>query len=70
MTRGLGRPTTTNELIHRLRLIADAGGVLTHERIRTIIEAADRLEDMDERIAIMTEHENPDTSFPYGGGSE
>lgn len=37
--------------------MADAGGVLTRDRVKTIIEAADRLEDLDERIAIITETE-------------
>ena len=35
--------------------MADAGGMLTRDRIKTIIETADRLEDLDERIAIMME---------------
>lgn len=54
---GMGRPITTNELIRRLRLMADSGGLLTRDRLRVLIEAADRLEDLDERVAIMTEHE-------------
>ena len=54
---GMGKPITTKELIHRLRLMADSGGMLTRDRLRVLIEAADRLEDIDERIAIMTEHE-------------
>ena len=57
MSKGLGQPTPTEKLIHRLRLMADAGGVLTRDRVKTIIEAADRLEDLDERIAIITETE-------------
>ena len=46
-------------LIHKLRLMADAGGMLTKDRLRVIRESADRLESIDERIAIMTETENP-----------
>ena len=45
----------TNELIRRLRLMASAGGMLTRDRIEAISQAADRLENFDERIAIMTE---------------
>lgn len=63
----LGQPTSTVQLIHRLRLMADSGGMLTRDRIRTIIEAADRLEDLDERIAIMAEGSNTSldaTMFP------
>lgn len=59
MSKGLGQPTPTNKLIHRLRLMADAGGMLSRDRLRTIIEAADRLEDLDERVAIMSEPYKP-----------
>ena len=45
----------TNKLIDRLRLMASVGGMLTKDRIEAISQAADRLEDFDERIAIMTE---------------
>ena len=57
MAKGIGQPTPTTTLIHKLRLMADAGGVLTRDRIRVIIETADRLEELDERVAIMTECE-------------
>lgn len=58
--KDLGQPTPTDKLIHKLRLMADAGGVLTRDRIRVVIESADRLEDLDERIAIMTETQGGD----------
>lgn len=57
MSKGISQPTSTDKLIHKLRLMADAGGVLTRDRIRVIIESADRLEELDERIAIMSETE-------------
>ena len=57
MSKGIGQPTSTDKLIHKLHLMADVGGVLTRDRIRVIIEAADRLEELDERIAIMSETE-------------
>ena len=57
----LGQPTPTTKLIHLLRFMADAGGLLTRDRIRTIIESADRLEELDERVAIMME--GTDTSL-------
>lgn len=65
----LGTPTPTVKLIHYLRLMADAGGVLTRNRIRTLIESADRLEDLDERIAIMSEQDyaGQTPSFPPEG---
>lgn len=55
MAKGISTPTPTNTLIHKLRLMADAGGMLTRDRIRVIIESADRMEDLDERVAIMSE---------------
>lgn len=49
--------------------MASAGGMLTRDRLRTISDAADRLEILDERVAIMTENEPvtneiPDPSTP------
>jgi len=58
MGNGIGTPTPTVTLIRRLRLMADSGGMLSRDRLRTIIEAADRLEDLDERVAIMAEGNN------------
>ena len=46
---------STNDLIKRLRLMADSGGMLSRDRLEAVRQAADRLEDLDERIAIMTE---------------
>lgn len=47
----------TLQLIKRLHLMADTGGMLTRDRTDAIRQAADRLEDLDERIAIMTEQQ-------------
>lgn len=62
MAKGYRQPTPTNTLIRRLRLMADTGGMLSRDRIRTISESADRLEELDERVAIMSEcrEENAD----------
>lgn len=46
MSKGLGQPTPTDTLVHRLRLMADSGGMLTRDRTRTVIEAADRLDEL------------------------
>ena len=54
----LGNPTPTQTLIHRLRLMADAGGVLTKDRTRTVIETADRLEELDEQLTILADRNN------------
>lgn len=52
----------TNKLIDRLRLMASAGGMLTKDRIEAVVQAADRLEDLDERVAIMSESETRATT--------
>ena len=52
----------TNKLIDRLRLMASAGGMLTKDRIEAVVQAADRLEDLDERVAIMRESETRATT--------
>ena len=58
MNKISGNPTPTSKLVYRLRLMAEAGGMLTRDRIRTLIESADRLDDLDERVAIMEEGNN------------
>lgn len=62
MGKGIGNPTPTSVIIHRLRLMADAGGVLTRDRVKTVIEAADRIEELNERIAVMAEKNNTSLS--------
>ena len=62
----------TDKIVSRLRLMAGAGGMLTRDRLMTVTLAADRLEDLEERIAIMTEQENAGNvnkiNFPIYGG--
>lgn len=58
MKKGIGIPTPTQTLVHRLRLMADAGGVLTRDRVKTVIEAADRMEELNEQVITMTNHPN------------
>lgn len=70
MSKHLGQRTPTDKLIHRLRLMADAGGVLTRDRIRIIIESADRMEELDERVAIMSEMDNPMHIDSFDNGNE
>lgn len=49
--------------------MAGAGGMLTRDRLLTCTLAADRLEELDEQIAIMTEQENAARiNFPLYGG--
>ena len=46
----MGQRTPTEKLIHRLRLMADAGGMLSRDRRRTVIEAADRLDELNDIV--------------------
>lgn len=55
------QPTKTETLIHRLNLMAEAGGMITKDRRRTIMEAAGRLSELDEAMRILTEQK------PQGG---
>lgn len=47
--------TPTKDLVRKLRLMGESGGMLTRDRLRVVLESADRLEDLDERVAIMME---------------
>lgn len=61
------------KLISRLRLMADAGGMLTRDRLKVIRESADRLEEYSERIAIMDETKplpEDAMNFPAGGDTD
>ena len=58
MNKVSGNPISTMEIVRRLRLMAGAGGRLSRDRLITVTQAADRLEDYDERIAIMLEGNN------------
>lgn len=68
-----GNPLSTDTLIHRLRMMAASGGPLTDDRTNVLLQAADRLEDYAERIAIMTENDplsEDALNFPTGGDGE
>ena len=58
MTKCIGNPTPTDKLIHRLRLMADAGGMITRDRLRTIIESADRMETLNDQISVLADRNN------------
>ena len=44
------------QLIKRLHLMADTGGMLSNDRTEAVRQAADRIDEYAERIAMMTEH--------------
>ena len=62
MNKVSGNPMPTDKIVSRLRLMAGAGGMLTRDRLMTVTLAADRLEDLEERVAIMTEQENAENA--------
>ena len=53
--------------VSQLRSLAQSAFFLTPKRKRDLLFAADLLEDLDERIAFMSEHTAPPqaTQFPY-----
>lgn len=72
MNKVSGNPMPTDKIVSRLRLMTGAGGMLTCDRLLTCTLAADRLEELEERVAIMTEQENEENAsridFPIYGG--
>lgn len=53
-------PTPTDKLIGRLTLMAESGGMLTKDRIRTIQESAGRMRELDEAVRILREDSGGD----------
>ena len=67
------KQTSVSSLIFELRLYADSGGCLTRVSVPPdlLVQAADKIEQMEERIAIMTENENKGRiTFPVYGGNK
>ena len=58
------QPLKTDQIVRRLRLMAEAGGLITRDRRDVIIQAADKIDELAERIAIMTEHEYKEGDSP------
>ena len=54
------QPTKTDTLVHRLRLMAESGGMITKDRRRTIMEAAGRLSELNEAVQILQQHGGED----------
>ena len=52
------QPLKPETIVHRLRLMAESGGVITRDRRYVIIEAADLIEELNERVEIMMEGNN------------
>lgn len=47
------KPMKTSEILRRLDIMAESGGMLTKDRIRAIREAAARIRDLDEALRIL-----------------
>ena len=60
----LSRYIPTTELIHKLRLLVSTTKMSLFNT-KIIMDAADRLEELDERVAIMTEHEATDADIAF-----
>lgn len=50
------QPLKPETIVHRLRLMAESGGVITRDRRNVIIEAADMINELYERIQILSEN--------------
>ena len=59
------QPTKTETLASRLQLMAEAGGMITKDRRRIIMESAARLTELDEAIKIIQEHNGGDADEEY-----
>lgn len=53
-------PMKTPEILRRLDIMAEAGGMLTKDRIRTVREAAARIREQEEAINILRESQGGD----------
>lgn len=62
------QPMKTSEIIRRLDIMAESGGMLTKDRIRAVREASAKIREQDEAIRILMENQNTDDGFPITGG--
>lgn len=60
-------PIPEKQLVNRLRLMADAGGMLTKDRIEAVRQAADRIEEYSRHIEKLMS--NKGDAFPLGKDS-
>lgn len=67
-----GNPAPSSRIVRQLRTMAEEKGMITDEKRGWLMLAADRIEDLEERVAIMEEGNGKtfteeQMSFPYGG---
>ena len=53
-------PMKTPEILRRLDIMAESGGMLSKDRIRTVREAAARIRELDEAVRILQEAQGGD----------
>lgn len=53
-------PMKTPEILRRLDIMAESGGMLSKDRIRTVREAAARIRELDEAVRILQESHGGD----------
>lgn len=53
-------PMKTPEILRRLDIMAESGGMLSKDRIRTVREAAARIRELDEAVRILKETQGGD----------
>ena len=56
------QPTKTEVLAHRLTLMAEAGGMITRDRRKTIMESAGRLTDLQQTLDTIQSHMGGDSN--------
>ena len=56
------QPTRTDVLVRRLNLMAETGGLLSRDRIKTVREAAGRLRELDEAVRILKGEERKEVT--------
>ena len=55
-------PMKTSEILRRLDIMAESGGMLTKDRVRTVREAAARIRELDEAVNILKSHNGGDAN--------
>lgn len=55
-------PMRTSEILRRLDIMSEAGGMLTKDRLCTVREAAARIRELDEAVNILKSHNGGDAN--------
>lgn len=56
------QPMKTQEILRRLDIMVESGGMLTKDRIRAIREAAARIRELEEAVLILKEENGGDAT--------